>query len=111
MSITFVDVSSYLVFLYGGPGGNAGAVAAISLGIPNANALLRFYPEAVVLPQNSTVMDVNGRPIFYTSYRASQLHATVDILRNERPLKFFFRDDTLVSYLTTAYEPVGEGEA
>jgi len=34
----------------------------------------------------------------------------VDLLRNEKPIRFFFRDDNMASYLTTSDEPVGEGE-
>jgi hypothetical protein len=48
--------------------------------------------------------------MYYVSYRYSQLSNIVDLLRNEKPIKFFFRDDTMAAYLTTASEPVGEEE-
>lgn len=35
---------------------------------------------------------------------------TLDLLRNEKPVKLFFHDDTLAAYVTTGDEPVGEGE-
>ena len=111
MAITFVNVSTYLVFAYGGPGGNSGADAAISLGIPNAFAFLRFYPEATPPPPNSKASHASGKPIFYVSYRYTQLPNVLDLLRNEKPIKFFFRDDNLASYITTSDEPVGEGES
>jgi len=111
MAITFVDVSTYLVFAYGGPAGNAGADATISLGTPNAFAFLRFYPEGTPLPANSTAIHIpSGKTIFYVSYRYAQLTNVLDLLRNEKPIKFFFRDDTLIAYITTSNEPVGEGE-
>ena len=110
MAITFVDVSTYLVFAYGGPGGNSGADAAISLGIPNAFAFLLFYPEGTPLPPNSKTTSVSGNPIFYVSYRYAQLPNVLDLLRNEKPIKFFFRDENLASYITTSDEPIGEGE-
>ena len=110
MAITFVDVSTYLVFAYGGPGGNSGADATISLGIPNAFAFLRFFPENAALPPNSKAMHISGQPIFYVSYRYAQLANVVDLLRNEKPIRFFFRDDNMDSYITTSDEPVGEGE-
>ena len=110
MAITFVDVSSYLVFAYGGPGGNSGADATISLGIPNAFAFLQFFPEGTALPANSKGTHISGEPIFYVSYRYAQLANVVDLLRNEKPIRFFFRDDTMESYITTSDEPVGEGE-
>jgi hypothetical protein len=111
MAITFVDVSTYLVFAYGGPNGNAGADATVSLGIPNAFASLRFYREGIPLPANSTAIHApSGNTIFYVSYRYAQLTNVLDLLRNEKPIRFFFRDDTLAAYITTSSEPVGEGE-
>lgn len=108
--MTFVEVSTYLVFSYGGPDGNGGADAAVSLGIPEGWAFLRFYPEGVPLPANSKTTHVSGKPIYYVSYRYSQLINVIDLLRNEQPIRFFFRDDTMAAYITTSAEPVGEGE-
>lgn len=110
MAITFVDISSYLVFAYGGPGGNSGASATVSLEIPNAFAFLRFYPTGAAVPANSVQTHQNGRPMFYVNYRYEQFAGVIDLLRNEKPVKFFFRDDTKASYITTGTEPVGEGE-
>ena len=110
MAITFVDVSTYLVFAYGGPAGNAGADASISLGIPNAFAFLTFYPEGTPLPPNTKDTHISGKPIFYVSYRYAQLANIIDLLRNEKPIRFFFNDGNLAAYVTTADEPVGEGE-
>ncbi|MBV5304720.1 MAG: hypothetical protein JZU70_11075 [Chlorobium sp.] len=110
MAMTFVDVSTYLVFAYGGPGGNAGAEATVSLGIPDAFAFLRFFPDSIPLPANSKTTHVSGKPMFYVSYKYAQLANVIDLLRNEKPIRFFFADDTKASYLTTSDEPVGEGE-
>jgi len=110
MAMTFVEVSTYKVFVYGGPQGNGGVDATISLGIPEGWAFLRFYPEGALLPSNSKVIHVSGKPIYYVSYRYSQLGNAIDLLRNEKPIKFFFRDDTMAAYLTTSSEPVGEEE-
>ena len=110
MATTFVNVTTYHVFAYGGPGGNSGADATVSLGIANAYAFLRFFPEGTALPANSKTTHANGKPIFYVNYRYVQLANVVDLLRNEKPVSFFFRDDTLMAYITTGNEPVGEGE-
>ena len=110
MAITFVEVSTYLVFLYARPEGNSGVEATISLGIPEGYAFLRFYAEGTSLPGNSKASHVSGKPIYYVSYRYSQLGNTIDLLRNEKPIRFFFRDDTMAAYLTTSHEPVGEEE-
>lgn len=111
MAMTFMDVSTYKVFTYGGPNGNSGADAMVSLGIPGGWAFLRFYPEGSTIPANSKTTHVSGKPIYYVNYRYSQLGNTIDILRNEKPVNFFFRDDTMDAYLTTASEPVGEEES
>ncbi len=110
MAINFVGVSTYKVFIYGGQNGNNGADALISLGIPNGWAFLNFYPGGNPLPQNSKSTHVSGKPIYYVNYRYDQLANTIDLLRNEKPINFFFRDDTMDAYLTTASEPVGEEE-
>lgn len=110
MAITFVEISTYLVFAYGGPDGNSGAASTISLGIPNAFAFLRFFPAGVVIPANKVTSHVSGKPLFYVNYRYEQFGNVVDLLRNEKPVKFFFNDATLGAYVTTAEEPIGEGE-
>jgi len=112
MAITLVDISTYLIFAYGGPNGNAGSAASISLGIPNAFAFLHFYPEGVAVPANSKQTHIpTGRPIFYVNYRYAQFGNVVDILRNEKPLKFMFNDGNLGAYITTSEEPIGEAES
>ncbi|HKV11802.1 MAG TPA: hypothetical protein VJ725_26885 [Thermoanaerobaculia bacterium] len=111
MATIFVDVSAYLVFAYGGPNGNNNVAASISLTIPNAFAFLDFYPEGTPLPPLRQATHASGRQIYYVSYRYEQLANVLDLLRNEKPIKFFYRDDNLAAYLTTADEPVGEGES
>jgi hypothetical protein len=83
----------------------------ISVAIPESNAYLRFYPEGTPLPTNS--VDTNlltGMPMFYVSYRYARFENVVDLLRNESPIRFYFNDANLFGYVTTAKEPVGEGE-
>lgn len=111
MATIFVDVTKYLVFVYGGPGGNAGVAASISLTIPNAFAFLEFYPEGTPLPPNHQTTHQSGKIIYYVSYRYEQLANVLDLLRNESPIKFLYRDDNLIAYLTTSEEPIGEGES
>lgn len=110
MSMTFAEISTYLVFAYGGPDGNSGAAANISLEIPNAFAFLRFYPSGATVPANSKQTHQSGKPMFYVNYRYEQLANVLDLLRNEKPVKFFFRDDNMAAYITTGNEPIGEGE-
>ncbi len=110
MAMTFVDVSTYLVFAYGGSDGNANSRATISLGIPNAFAFLTFYNEGAAIPANRKTMHNSGKPIFYVNYPYYQYAGVIDLLRNEKPIKFFFRDDNMAAYITTSDEPVGEEE-
>ncbi|MEM7482772.1 MAG: hypothetical protein AAF481_16480 [Acidobacteriota bacterium] len=110
MAFTFEEVSTYTVFLYGGPDGNSGAEAAVSLVIPDGWVFLRFYPQDSTLPPNKTAPHISGKTLYYLNYRYDQLANSIDILRNEKPIKFFYRDDTHAGYITTAAEPVGEEE-
>ena len=110
MALTLVDISTYLVFSYGGPNGNAGVAANISLEIPNAFASLVFYPSGAAIPANSKSTHISGKPMYYARYSYDQFANILDILRNEKPVKFFFRDDNMAAYITTSNEPVGEGE-
>ena len=107
MAITFVDVSTYLVFAYGGPGGNAGADATVSLGIPDAFAFLRFFPEGTPLPPNSKETHISGKPIYYVSYRYAQLANVVDLLRNEKPIRF---SSGMTIWLRTSRRPMSRLE-
>ena len=113
--MTFVDVTSYLVFAYASPAGFSGsggadALIALTTTNPNLFPTLRFYRAGSAIPQNS-FSSAAGRTFFYLNYTYDQMPVIVDLLRNESPIKFFFRDDTLQGYVTTAMEPVGEGES
>ncbi|HEU4391974.1 MAG TPA: hypothetical protein VFV34_29580, partial [Blastocatellia bacterium] len=101
MSITFVDVSTYLVFAYGGPDGNAGVDSSISLGIPNGFVFLHFYPDGATVPPNKKEIHApTGNPIFYVNYRYAQFANVIDLLRNEKPIRFLFNDVNLGAYIT-----------
>jgi hypothetical protein len=109
MATTFEEVSTYTLTTYGGPsGGGGGMDGAIKLKVPSGTAFLRFYPEGATIPNNSKV-DYRGQGVYNVSYRARQFGDVVDLLRNEKPIKFYFNDEML-SYLTTNPEPVGEEE-
>jgi len=110
MANVFVEITTYKVFMYGGPNGNGGADAAISLGIPEGWAFMRFFPEGYDIPANSKVTHASGKPIYYIHYRSDQLENCIDLLRNEKPMYFFFNDTSKAAYITTSNEPVGEDE-
>ena len=110
MAHIFVEVSNYQVVCYGGPDGNGGVDATVALGIPNAWAFLRFYPEGSTVPPNYVSTHGSGQKLYYVNYRYAQFGNVIDLLRNEKPIRFFFRDDTMAAYITTSKEPVGEEE-
>jgi hypothetical protein len=110
MPNVLLDISTYLVFEYGGPQGLSDVRAVISLGVPNATATLFFYPDNVAIPNNLTGTDMSGQKWYNANYPYYQYAGVIDLLRNEQPVKFFFRDDNLATYITTSHEPVGEGE-
>ncbi len=80
---------------------------SIELTLPDGRALLRFVSGA--LPQNSVEI-IGSRNVYVTYYHLHQYLAMVDILRNEKPLYFYYNHDNHESYVTTGGEPVGEGE-
>ena len=110
MAITYVDVSTYLVYMYGGPDGNNGVDATIHLRLSDGSAYLRFYPEGATIPPNQKTTHSSGNVIYYLSYRYAQFASVVDVLRNEQPIRFMFNDASLSGYVTTSNEAVGEGE-
>ena len=106
-------VDSYVVFLYGGPDGNSGADATVSLTVSGgdpAYVFLRFYPDGADLPDNIQTTHRNGNLMFYLSYRYDQLSNAIDILRNESPIRFFFNGTSNAGYIATGSEAVGDGE-
>ena len=94
------DVTTYGVFLYGGPTGNDNAAATVylSTGEPSIYVHLRFYHNDVPLPAN-----IKTGPTlptyYYVSYRYEQLASVLDILRDEKQVTFFFNENTLASYI------------
>ena len=96
----------YKVFLYGG-GGAAMSRAVIHLTLPSGKAIIRFKDGR--LKKNSA--QTNGKKSLYEVYVSADRYLQfIDLLRNEKPLYFFYDFSGNVSYITTSDEPVGEGE-
>lgn len=110
MPVTFTDVTHYNVVINGGPNGSSGFDAAIGLVIANGAVSMRYFPEGAVIPANSKSI-VDGKPFFIVNYRYAQFAPSVDLLRNEKPVKFMFDDVTLLGNISATNEPVGEGGA
>lgn len=70
-------------------------------------AFLYFVPEDLPLGENKKR---EGRDVFDIYYRMGDWGAIVDVLRNERPVLFFF-DNYNNGIIRTGREEVGEEEA
>lgn len=96
----------YKVFLY--TGGQAGlSTSVIHLSLPSGKAIIRF--KSGRLKKNS--FSKNGKKTLFEIYVKSEMYPNfIDLLRNEKPLYFFYDYKENISYITTSDEPVGEGE-
>jgi len=100
------NFKKYKVFLYSG-GGASLSKAVIHLTLPSGKAVLRFKEGR--LKKNST--SGKGKKNLYEVYIAADRYPHfIDLLRNEKPLYFFYDYNENISYITTSDEPVGEGE-
>lgn len=52
----------------------------------------------------------HDRPTHYVYYHERYLPIVIDVLGNEKPITFFFNDETLYAGIRTGSEPVGEEE-
>ena len=96
----------YKVFLYGGSGASM-SKAVINLSLPSGKAIIRFKDGR--LKKNSS--SKTGKKTTYEVYvSADRYPHFIDLLRNEKPLYFFYDLSENISYITTSDEPVGEGE-
>lgn len=81
---------------------------AIHLKLPSGEAVLKFVEGN--LGQNTHTETVNNRSKYCLFFKSNRISHFIDILRNEKPLFFYFNKDTNHGYITTSDEPVGEGE-
>jgi hypothetical protein len=71
-------------------------------------AFLYFVPEGGALGTNGKRASGNYFDIYFWMGAWAQL---VDLLRNEKPVRFFFDDGNKTAVIQTGDEPVGEQEA
>ncbi len=101
------EFKKYKVTLYSNTKNNH-ELYAIHLKLPSGEAILKFGD--VALDENSHTETVNNRSKYILHFHANRFPAFIDILRNEKPLFFYFNIDLNQGYITTSDEPVGEGE-
>ena len=59
---------------------------------------------------NLTLPNDRKDDMIHMSMPADQIHAVVDVLRNEKPIYLKWQETLQNAYLGTGQEPVGEGE-
>jgi hypothetical protein len=109
MATIYEEISNYGLVAYAGPQGNSNARTVVWLFTATTVALLSFCPEGAV-PANTVTALGNGKSLYMVNYPSSQYAAVVDILRNEKPVRFSFDDVAMKSYIAAGPEPVGENE-
>ena len=76
-----------------------------------AVAFLNFYPDASAVIPNNSVQVQGGMKVYCANFRKSWFPIIGDLLRNEKPLTFWFDEGTKEAVLGTGtMEQVGAGE-
>ena len=103
-----MEISTYMVTYTGKKDGSTFWRAFIHLAGTSGNYLggIYFYDDALSTGWND---GYSGTGLFMF-LPASLFPVIIDLLRNEKPLYFTFNNSTGKTYLSTAAEPVGEGE-
>lgn len=100
------EFDNYKVFLFSRSDSNV--EYKIHIKIPSGHIFLWFVKGH--LKTNEVVTVAGGRRILNCYFRSDRYPHFIDILRNEKPLFFYYNRDDMTCYITTSDEPVGEGE-
>ena len=77
----------------------------------SAVAFLNFYSDTRASLPNNSVRTQGGIKVYVANFRKSWFSAILDMVRNEKPMSFWFDETTKEAILGTGTaEPVGEGE-
>lgn len=101
------EFDKYKVFLYGKKFEGEQTDYGLDLTLPSGKAYLRFCKNYM---KENFVRTIGDKKHYFVFLRADKYPAFIDILRNERPLFFYYNFDDDSVYLTTSDEPVGESE-
>jgi hypothetical protein len=103
MAWKWYDITSYKVSV-----GGKGYYGGVQLYGDGFYALLKFHKDGPL--SNASAPTTFGQR-FYGHMDYQQMQGIVDILRNEKPLRFGWYDaDPNLFHLMTGAEPVGEGD-
>ena len=74
-----------------------------------AVAFLSFYPDTITAIPSNSVGTQGGMKVYSANFSVSWFAIIGDLLRNEKPLTFWFDEASLECLLGTGQEPVGAG--
>jgi len=101
------EFSFYKVSLFGRNAEGDKTDYGIQFSIPSGKVVLKFTRD---LSRKNVVVDDGKKKVFYVYLRVEKYPAYIDIMRNEKPLFFYYDLFKDTAYITTSDEPVGEGE-
>ncbi len=99
------EFENYKVFLYSKSQSNV--EYKVHIKIPSGHIILWFTNGHL---KTNEVVQMGNRRVLNCYFRAERYPHFIDILRNEKPLFFYYNKDDKTCYMTTSDEPVGEGE-
>ena len=105
-NMIFEEITQYQATIYAG---DRDQEASMLLLTANSNIYISFYKEGVQLQGNRSPI-IQGRQHVYLYFHYRDYPNMIDLLRNEKPINIFYRDDAKFGYLSTSMEPVGEHE-
>lgn len=108
MSFVIEEFKFYKVYLYGRKAGGEQTDYNIDISIPSGKVRLHFGGDFM---KDNSYVEKNGKYFFHVYLAIEKYPSFIDILRNEKPLFFFYDLELNLSYITTSDEPVGEEES
>lgn len=100
-------IHTYAIRFHGGPKGAGDGIRGHVHLFDTHNKMvgrIDFYDPSLTLPADKK------DEMIHMSMPADQIHAVVDVLRNEKPIYLQWQETLKNAYLGTGQEPVGEGE-
>ena len=109
-NMIFEEVTTYRASIHTGMGWGTVKEASMLLLTADSNIYISFLEDGVQLPENRSPI-IQGRQHVYLYMHYNDYPNMIDLLRNEKPINFFYRDDAKFGYFSTSMEPIGENES
>lgn len=109
MAYISANITSYSIKLASEANISTVYTSVVYLHTTSGTGFLYFCPDDAELPDNNIRIQ-NERPTYNVYYHHRYLPIIIDVLRNEKPISFYFNDSSLSAGIRTGNEPVGEEE-